>query len=123
MDVSTINGDIVVLLPPTFGGTVSVRQWRPALNLLPAFSARKSTVRTTAFETDMALDRPGSREGASAVSQRDRCSIITRTGRVTVGVSGIDRHDEPQREGGMLRLVEDVMHLGMKLVEERLAPR
>jgi len=125
LDAFSQQGDIVVLLPPTFNGTISLRQWQAKLNLLPGFSARKSVVRQTSLEIVMMLGRlDGS--GTPIVPQgddADRCVISSPAGRITVGLSGVDVYDGPIRRGGLIQAVSDVVHFGAKLVEETLGKR
>jgi len=124
LNVFSQQGDIVVLLPPTFSGTISTRQLRARLDLLPGFSARQ-TMRETGTETVMTLnceDDVGNRFGQQS-SGADHCVIESPAGRITVGLSGIDVYHGRVRSGGLLQALEDAVQFGAKLVEDRLRKR
>jgi len=117
LDISTRHGNIIVMLPQTFNGTICLRQRHGGTHFLPAFAARKSLVRATDREALLVL---GGGEGTVQGDGIDRCVIGSRGGRVTIGISGLDVYEGPVGAGGLFKLIGDAVQAGAKVLEEKL---
>lgn len=92
--LTCLQGNIVVLLPPTFHGPVAfrTRSGRSNIIFLPAFAERARTLRGSDRETFVHLSPSAANAEISANSQGDDyCLISTRHGKIIVGLSGIDQ--------------------------------
>ncbi|KAH9941993.1 hypothetical protein B0H21DRAFT_538944 [Amylocystis lapponica] len=122
LDVSTRSGNIVVLLPLNFNGTVCVRQRNGGANLLPQFAARMRLVRATDREKLMVLDGGdlADAQNQNQADSSDHCVIGTRHGKVMIGLSGLDVVPRPVSGGGLLKLIGDYVQAGAKAIEQSL---
>lgn len=63
--------------------------------LLPNFASLSTVVQKTDRETTVSVNRPSQVQDGSRLQAKDQdcCVISTRTGRVAVGLSGVDQTD------------------------------
>ncbi|TBU51614.1 hypothetical protein BD310DRAFT_328006 [Dichomitus squalens] len=108
LQVESRHGRINLLLPPTFDGPLVVQaRSLGAVQFLPHFAARARTVRGKDRETVVLVSSPFSSQSASTLAIEakqlgelagpgsDRCLVRTRHGKITIGISGLDKIEEP----------------------------
>lgn len=88
----TNSGNTTVLLPPNYDGAVHLHCRRGALDLLPAFAQHARIVMRTDRTTLIFFGptaSPPTQPTQDATT--DYCWASTRHGKVTVGISGVDK--------------------------------
>ncbi|KAI1791911.1 hypothetical protein LXA43DRAFT_945010 [Ganoderma leucocontextum] len=118
LHVESRHGRISILLPPTFDGPLVIHaRTLGAVAFLPHLAARARTIRATDRETvvlvasPLALPSPAHAQGnAKQLSElagagADRCLVRTRHGKITLGISGLDRLEEPVQTGNLFEKV------------------
>ncbi|OBZ73715.1 hypothetical protein A0H81_06431 [Grifola frondosa] len=125
LDVSSRDGHIVLFIPPTFNGPIAFNTRRAgAVNFLPAFAQRASVVRASDRET-LVFFRPVA-NGADTASKStpaegdDCCVVSSRSGRVTMGVSGVDRMETKPSAIGLFKQFGDFVEAQAKALEIKL---
>ncbi|KAI0730514.1 hypothetical protein C8Q76DRAFT_597263, partial [Earliella scabrosa] len=112
LHVETQHGKIVVLLPPTFEGPLVFNtRCSNSVQFLPAFAARTRTLRASDRETVVVCSASPSQPpviptkpiNQMADDPSDRCLVRTKHGKVLVGISGLDRVEEPAPVGGFFK--------------------
>lgn len=87
-------GNLVIFIPPNFDGALTIRSRRGNLNFLPAFARSARTVSGSDKES-FVLFGEGNYSPADLASEYiDSCFLSTRSGKITIGVSGQDHFDE-----------------------------
>ncbi|OBZ73782.1 hypothetical protein A0H81_06429 [Grifola frondosa] len=92
LDVCTRSGNILVLLPPEFSGSLALRTGAPA-RILPGLAQHAHVIKKSDRETLMYLFDPSTAVQLQSVVDEDRCVVSTRSGRVVMGLSSIDMVD------------------------------
>ncbi|PIL30429.1 hypothetical protein GSI_07616 [Ganoderma sinense ZZ0214-1] len=119
LHVESRHGRISILLPPTFDGPLVIHaRTLGAVTFLPHLAARTRTLRATDRETVVLVASPltsshsSSHSSASAKqlselagAEADRCLVRTRHGKITIGISGLDRLEEPVQAGSIFEKV------------------
>lgn len=128
LDLSTRDGNITVFLPSTFCGAVGIRTRRgpSGVQLLPAFAERARVVRGSDREMLLVLPSsslvPSSSTATTAANAQegdDYCIIGTRSGRITIGLSGLDQAPGAGRPSGtgLIKRFEALVGAGAKQFE------
>ncbi|KAL1940865.1 hypothetical protein VTO73DRAFT_7906 [Trametes versicolor] len=123
LQVESRHGKITLLLPPTYDGPLLFETRNAgAVSFLPAFAARTRTLRASDRETLVvctAPEEPGRPKPAPPMSPSqpgpddgDRVFVRTRHGRITVGISGLDRVEETQIAGGLFKRLGELLEVG-----------
>ncbi|KAI0364671.1 hypothetical protein BV20DRAFT_974149 [Pilatotrama ljubarskyi] len=122
LQVESRHGRIVLFLPATYEGPVMF-QTRSAssVNFLPAFAARARTLRASDRETLVVCTLPDSPDQApkpvTAQPERestDRVLVRTRHGRITIGISGLDKVEESSTGGNLFQKLGELIETGGK---------
>ncbi len=87
-------GNIVVFIPPNFEGALTLRSRRGNVNFLPAFARSARTVSGNDKESFVLFGEGNYSPADLASDYIDSCFLSTRSGRITIGVSGVDHFDE-----------------------------
>ncbi len=77
-------GNVIVYLPRTFSGVVRVESTKGEMQFLPALASGMRVLKSTDRETMLTLG-----EG-----QGDLCEVFTRSGRIVLGLAGLDEYRE-----------------------------
>ncbi|KAL1940860.1 hypothetical protein VTO73DRAFT_7901 [Trametes versicolor] len=98
LDVGTRTGNILVLLPASFTGCIVFHSGdldNYHTMLLPNLAPLSTVVQKTDGETTVSVNGPSQVQDGSRLQAKDQdcCVISTRTGRVAVGLSGVDQTD------------------------------
>ncbi|EIW58105.1 uncharacterized protein TRAVEDRAFT_47283 [Trametes versicolor FP-101664 SS1] len=98
LDVGTRTGNILVLLPASFTGCIVFHSGdldNYHTMLLPNLAPLSTVVQKTDRETTVSVNGPSQVQDGSRLQAKDQdcCVISTRTGRVAVGLSGVDQTD------------------------------
>ncbi|KAJ3488659.1 hypothetical protein NLI96_g2683 [Meripilus lineatus] len=94
LEVASRHGNIVVFIPPNFDGALTIRSRRGNVNFLPAFARSARTVSGNDKESFVLFGEGNYSPADLATDYIDSCFLSTRTGKITIGVSGVDRFDE-----------------------------
>ncbi|KAI0351354.1 hypothetical protein OH77DRAFT_1429903 [Trametes cingulata] len=121
LQVESRHGRIVLFLPPTFAGPLMFQTRNAnAVNFLPAFAARARTLRATDRETLVVCTAPGAdqeqpKPAPAQFDQEggDRVLVRTRHGRITVGISGLDKVEE-SAGGNLFQKLGELIESGGK---------
>ena len=117
LHVESRHGRIGILLPPTFDGPLVIyARTLGAVTFLPHLAARTRTLRATDRETIVLVASPlTSASSASSAHAKqlselagadaDRCLVRTRHGKITIGISGLDRLEEPVQSENLFEKV------------------
>lgn len=124
LNLSTRQGNILFFLPPDFDGPITIRQrrGRNAINFLPAFAERARVLRTSERETSVILS---SASGTASIANpgHDLCVLGTRSGEITIGLSGYDKPEDPSESGGFLQILGGAAKAGLEMLEVALIGR
>lgn len=119
-----LSGNILFFLPPDFDGPITIRQrrGRNAINFLPAFAERARVLRTSERETSVILS---SASGTASIANpgHDLCVLGTRSGEITIGLSGYDKPEDPSESGGFLQILGGAAKAGLEMLEVALIGR
>ncbi|OCH85889.1 hypothetical protein OBBRIDRAFT_784171 [Obba rivulosa] len=115
LDISTRDGAITVFFPLAFSGPIAfrTRRGREGIMFLPELAKRASIVRATDHEVLVVLSSPDAQDAPAATSHvqfkttpGDDCAMIgSRHGKITVGISGMDRLDNTVAPPGILQKI------------------
>ena len=120
LHVESRHGRINLLLPPTFDGPLVIHaRSLGAVTFLPHLAARTRTLRANDRQTVVLVASPLTSPSSTAKSlnvnakqlselagaESDRCLVRTQHGKITIGISGLDRIEEPVQSGGLFEKV------------------
>ncbi|PCH36395.1 hypothetical protein WOLCODRAFT_140390 [Wolfiporia cocos MD-104 SS10] len=125
LDISTRSGSTTVFLPPSFDGALAIRSrsGMSAITLLPALLERSRIVRGTDRDMLLAVIPPEisaefQRSGSISSGGDDSCVVATRSGKIILGIAGIDQIPvATQHTVGLAELIGSCFELGAKQVE------
>ncbi|KAJ7442271.1 hypothetical protein FB451DRAFT_1297614 [Mycena latifolia] len=104
LEVKSNSGTIVVFIPETYGGAIQLHTKRGNLEFLPAMLARSQVVKSAETESLVLF---GKQAAPQSSIPSDFCHILSRSGKIFVGLRGQDTYVEPpglwQRIGGYLK--------------------
>ncbi|KAJ7668310.1 hypothetical protein B0H17DRAFT_1087683 [Mycena rosella] len=108
LEVKINSGTAVVFIPGTYAGAIQLYTKSGTLEFLPAMLARSQVVKSGEHETLVLF---GKQIDPSSRLPSDYCAILSRSGKIVVGLSGEDTYVEPpglwQRIGGYLNFAGD----------------
>ena len=84
----------MVFIPSNFDGALTIRSRRGNVNFLPAFARSARTVSGNDKESFVLFGEGNYSPNDLASDYIDSCFLSTRTGKITIGVSGVDHFDE-----------------------------
>jgi len=104
LDIKSNSGTVLVFIPETYGGAIQLHTKSGSLEFLPAMRARAQVVKSADTESLVLF---GKQATPSSLIPSDFCHILSRSGKIIVGLRGQDTYIEPpglwQRIGGYLK--------------------
>jgi len=90
LDVSSRHGNIILFLPQGFSGVVQLTTRKGEMNILPALRAIIKTVKASQRETIFMIGAQPTANDSDNSHEASFCELSSRTGNITVGLSGLD---------------------------------
>lgn len=92
LDVSSRHGNVVLFLPQGFSGVVQLTTRKGDMIILPALAAIIKTVKTSERETIFMIGAQPNSNDSDNTREASFCELSSRTGSITVGLSGHDSY-------------------------------
>lgn len=96
MSHRVILGHIVVFLPQTFQGLIQIRSRRGNVNFLPGFAQSARVVNGSDKSAMVLFGVQNIVMSDLDDDNMDLCMVSSRTGKITIGISGVDTYDDSQ---------------------------
>ena len=102
MLITMFVGDIIVFIPDGFCGAILSRSKRlaRAVDFLPAFSARARVIKGDDQESFVLVGNSDAALKDPKNTTLDLCFLTTQSGKITIGVTGVDHYEEPEQPAG-----------------------
>ncbi|KAI0791974.1 hypothetical protein C8Q75DRAFT_753847 [Abortiporus biennis] len=125
LEVFTRHGNITVFIPPNFNGVLNLHSRKGVVTFLDGFSRLARVVNGNDYEALVLFGSENLSLADLGSPNVDTCWLSTRSGKLTIGVSGVDHVDDAQNTNMLVKKLDsfttkmwgtDVSKLSVKLL-------